>query len=296
MRFTHFVQNVSAGLSSLHRGTAFEKRALALLQSTMSMSLTRVGGKSDGGVDLIGWWWLPEVGLQASLGMFKPVLAVLLSLISLDDCVESSPRRRIRILGQCKAEKKKMGPNYVRELEGVVYKYTSEIRRLSNKSPHDVAASLNDHRVLPELDMRDFLVDLSVENTYRNPRHSTSFPIVAVLVSESSFTQACLLTAHASPVPLFLLHLPPYEQQSIPDGFDASYGPIGTLYWNAALSSSRGLLGTDFEIRWERKPSETGEVIRGIPRLWFGGKRLPHWTPHWTPGMDNPTEPQNASS
>ena len=69
MRLTRIVQNVSAHLSNVHRGTAFEKRSLELLQSTMSMSLTRVGGKSDGGVDLLGWWWLPEVGYSGSVGI-----------------------------------------------------------------------------------------------------------------------------------------------------------------------------------------------------------------------------------
>ena len=69
MRLTRIVQNVSAHLSNVHRGAAFEKRSLELLQSTMSMSLTRVGGKSDGGVDLLGWWWLPEVGYSGSVGI-----------------------------------------------------------------------------------------------------------------------------------------------------------------------------------------------------------------------------------
>jgi RRG7 (Required for Respiratory Growth 7) protein len=47
-------------LSTVQRGTAFEYRALALLTKHMSMSLTHVGGSYDGGVDLIGWWWVPR--------------------------------------------------------------------------------------------------------------------------------------------------------------------------------------------------------------------------------------------
>ena len=31
--------------------------------------------------------------------------------------------RRIRVIGQCKAKRKKVGPNYIRELEGVVYRF-----------------------------------------------------------------------------------------------------------------------------------------------------------------------------
>ncbi|KAI0251901.1 hypothetical protein BJV78DRAFT_1207607 [Lactifluus subvellereus] len=59
MRLTQIHRFPERLLSTVHRGTAFEKRALALLTEHMSMSLTRVGGSYDGGVDLIGWWWLP---------------------------------------------------------------------------------------------------------------------------------------------------------------------------------------------------------------------------------------------
>src|ERR1700733_5325925 len=81
-------------LSTTHRGTAFEERSLKILHDHMSMSLRRVGGKSDGGIDLLGWWWLPPTDPSASEVM----------------------RRRIRVIAQCKAEKKKIGPKYVREM------------------------------------------------------------------------------------------------------------------------------------------------------------------------------------
>ncbi|KAG1744188.1 hypothetical protein EDB19DRAFT_1906737 [Suillus lakei] len=55
------------------------------------MSLKRV---SDGGIYLLGWWWLS------------------LSLITLH-------HRRIRVLAQCKAEKKTFSQNYVHDIEGV---------------------------------------------------------------------------------------------------------------------------------------------------------------------------------
>ena len=59
MRFTQIRRFPDRLLSTVHRGTAFEYRALALLTKHMSMSLTRVGGSHDGGIDLLGWWWVP---------------------------------------------------------------------------------------------------------------------------------------------------------------------------------------------------------------------------------------------
>ncbi|KAG1839756.1 hypothetical protein DFJ58DRAFT_103098, partial [Suillus subalutaceus] len=57
-------------------------------------------GKCDGGVDLLGWWWLP----LSSDSQFTPI---------------TLPRRHIRVLAQRKAEKNKFSPNYVYEMEDV---------------------------------------------------------------------------------------------------------------------------------------------------------------------------------
>lgn len=71
-------------------GRAFEQHSLAYLNAHFFMDLAQVGGANDGGVDLRGWWRVP----------FKP--------------------RRIRVIAQCKAEAKPLGPRAVRELEGVM--------------------------------------------------------------------------------------------------------------------------------------------------------------------------------
>jgi len=92
-------------LSTVHRGATFEKRAMRLLQTNLSMSLDRVGGKSDGGIDLQGWWWLP----------FAP-----------DAFNTPIHRQRVRVFAQCKAEKKKVGPKYIREMEGVIHRHLND--------------------------------------------------------------------------------------------------------------------------------------------------------------------------
>lgn len=59
---------------------------MAFCNQRLGMSLRQVGGANDGGVDLRGHWDLPD--------------------------------RRFAVIGQCKAERKALGPRHVRELEG----------------------------------------------------------------------------------------------------------------------------------------------------------------------------------
>jgi hypothetical protein len=84
-------------LSTTLVGRAFEDRSLSLLQSRLSMTLTRIGGAGDGGVDLQGWWWVPR-------------------LTAKHDTIQD--RRGLRVVASCKALKTKLGPVHLRELEG----------------------------------------------------------------------------------------------------------------------------------------------------------------------------------
>ncbi|KDQ60339.1 hypothetical protein JAAARDRAFT_603457 [Jaapia argillacea MUCL 33604] len=231
MRVTPAQMN-AVQLSTVHRGTAFEERSRRVLQTHLSMSLRRVGGKSDGGIDLLGWWWLPHTST------------------SLSPCVpngEEPPRRRIRVLGQCKAEKKKFSPNFVREMEGVLYRYLTQGAVHPAEDPTPQAESLSHPPASP-------------------------YPLVALLISQSPFTSSTLLRALSSPVPFFLLHLPVVEPGPLPQ--DPAQSDIGMAVWNPALSGERGLLQGQIEIRWERSPSGMGR-----PGLWFQGRRLNSWTP-----------------
>lgn len=149
-------------VSTVHQGTAFERHSLEVLQQNMSMSLKQVGGKEDGGIDLIGWWWLPEISSRGT---------------GTSGTISLARRRRIRVIGQCKAEKKKMGPNYFRELEGVLYRYmTNPVDRKKYFEPHDGG--------------------------------SQGLPVVALLISQSPFTKTTIINANSSRIPSILLHLP----------------------------------------------------------------------------------------
>lgn len=189
-------------------------------------------------------------------------------------------RRRLRVLSQCKAEKRKMGPAYLRELEGVVYKYASAT----------AAGTLPHHPSESESPRAPQTMIPNEPTTSKEP------PPIALLVSESAFTRHCLLAAHASPLPFLLVHLPPSPSTSSGvsgggggGGGDGGSSDIGAIYGNPALVSAKGVLGGELEIRWERGgggvPSSSQSQPSGMsggsgrPRLWWQGQPLPSWTP-----------------
>ncbi|KZS97087.1 hypothetical protein SISNIDRAFT_449803 [Sistotremastrum niveocremeum HHB9708] len=262
------MQQLATGrLSAVSRGTAFESRALETLKS-LSMSLTRVGGKSDGGIDLQGWWWLPSlVDSQDSISSTS-TSTTSASASALRSHTRTPGRRRIRVLGQCKAEKKKLGPRNVREMEGVVSRFMAMPRTF------DAQSSVHPQPSSPE------------DSTIHQP---TQTDLVAILVSQSAFTKATLLQAQSSPIPFFLLHLPDHSDfQTSPPSPATLLDPdmqnlsIGSAVWNPALGGRSGLLKGEFELRWEwdsrsSKSSISGTEPAGRPGLWFQGTKLKSW-------------------
>ncbi|KAG9006819.1 hypothetical protein FRB94_000415 [Tulasnella sp. JGI-2019a] len=246
-------------LSAVHRGTAFETRALGLLQNNLSMSLTSVAGRGDGGVDLIGWWWLPhdDDGGHDDTGIAGPSKPRR-GTVKMMEVSSFETRRKIRVLVQCKAEKKRIGPKYIRELEGVAARYVYD--ELHRPPPH-------------------------LEET----QPSEPIPIVAALVSSSSFTKASVLRALSSPIPMLLMHLPSQDDNNggmASDSDDEGTGDlIGSAILNPPLSSIRqttqnqGMGGSKLELRWERSLLLNGTDASTRIGMWWGGRRVPNWVP-----------------
>ncbi|KAJ8509316.1 hypothetical protein ONZ45_g8502 [Pleurotus djamor] len=145
----------TSALSTVARGTAFETRSIKVLAEALSMDLRRVGGRGDGGVDIVGWWPLPDFGPSSTLPT------------------------RIRVLAQCKAEKQKIGPKYIRELEGVLHEH--------------------------------------IRKAETGPMASV-YPHIGLFLSESPFSKATILRTLSSSLPFLLLHLPPTDSTRTSSG------------------------------------------------------------------------------
>jgi hypothetical protein len=246
---------MNAPLSNVHRGVAFEERALRMLQCHLSMSLKRVGGRSDGGIDLLGWWWLPtQHSPETPSAPQRPA-----GMASL-----GTSTRRFRVFAQCKAEKKKIGPNYVREMEGVLHRLMlSRTQRPAGEAGSEGAPAISP-------------VVVGGEDVTHNSGNSS---LVGMLISESPFSRSTLLRAHSSTVPFLLLHLPSVDTAAaslatVDEDLEEGPGGLGSAFWNPALGSSRGLLGGEIELRWERQYGGIGR-----PGLWMHGRRIESHVP-----------------
>lgn len=235
------------------------------------MSLRHVGGKSDGGVDLQGWWWVPTSDLNIPAS-HRPGG-------NEDEGGEeraewSVPRKRIRVFAQCKAEKKKLGPHYVRELEGVLHRYR---HRDVNYAEASLSSSLPSEST-----------SISSPSSQQHISSRQNVPlIVGVLISQSAFTKSALMHATSSAIPFLLLHLPALPEQSSQDTGNEheeherdqepadQASELGSMLLNKALSGSDGPLGGEIEARWERSVVNG----RGRPGLWWKGQRIPSWVP-----------------
>ena len=88
--------------STTYRGTFYEYLTQLTLKR-YGFDLVRVGGRGDGGVDMVGLWCLTNGSTET-------------------DTVQGPSQRGIRVLVQCKRLQgtSKLGPNLIREMEGAI--------------------------------------------------------------------------------------------------------------------------------------------------------------------------------
>ncbi|WRT69640.1 uncharacterized protein IL334_006629 [Kwoniella shivajii] len=264
--------------STLEIGTSFENHSLRYLNNELYMNLRRVGGAGDGGIDLRGWWWIPHTDT-------RPITSSSSAPTKSEVLVGERNIRRIRVIAQCKAEKKPLGPRAVRELEGVMSALKFRMNRCSPSS-----SSTSSEQPQGNEDS-----DLEVEE----PDDLQEKDNMAILISQSGFTKSTMIQASSSNTPLMLVHLPggqPMDSESTStvshssislsdpiesgDGFIGNAGgresdregemgdqiEVQSLWWNKALSE--GIIGGAIELR-----KTIG--IKGVGvGLWMNGKKL----------------------
>lgn len=162
-------------------------------------------------------------------------------------------------MAQCKAEKKKIGPKYIRELEGVLHEHILMARHPN--SQHFDGEQQN-AMFGPKTDGVDALGSEASWN---------QFPTIALFISESPFTKSAILRMLSSTVPLLFLHIPPAPLgTSSHDLSITEDSSIGAALVNPALAGTRGVLRGEVEIRWEWC-RQSGE---GRPGVWVRGVKV----------------------
>lgn len=114
-----------ASTASTHAlGVAFEIASLDFLRKApLSLQLAHVGGAGDGGIDLRGWWVPPS--------FLNHVLAPNGEAREKTATFERGP---YKVICQCKAETRKLGPRALRELEGTVIAH-DELHKETKPTP-----------------------------------------------------------------------------------------------------------------------------------------------------------------
>jgi hypothetical protein len=104
-------------------GLAFEHHTHRFLNGDLRMALSHVGGRGDGGVDLRGFWWVPRrrrVKAQSESPKSGPEWKPPPPPGLKRDGTPGARIRPLRVVVQCKAERRALGPRVVREFEGTL--------------------------------------------------------------------------------------------------------------------------------------------------------------------------------
>lgn len=294
-------------LSAVTAGTYFEDHCRRLLHQSLCMSLDRVGGAHDGGVDLRGWWYLPTAAAKQQ----QHSSATPKQRIDAHDLVEQATRirqmqtggttshdplmRRIRVLAQCKNSGKRSGPQLIREMEGVARRSFEMLDPIRSPSPSPSSSSLDETAEPPlslgSRSLSDWLQPAPPSpDDDTNPAPptpvsmSTIDSVLTIACHRTGFSKSAVTEVQASRVPMMLLQVPfdpsayhawHSSQTSLGldhDGQASAYYPLPLILagavFNRALIGSRGVLGDELEIRKEFKESSEGQQDFGMGLWW----------------------------
>ena len=155
--------------STVEKGTRYELFVINELHK-FGFKLLRRGGAGDEGVDFAGHWYLPLSNDNSSSSSSSSSLSSSSSIPSQYSTVE--------VIGQCKHEAKRSSSKYVRELEGVVARFSH--RQVSSTS------------------------SARTSKTKSPPSSYTASPLLGLLVSNAGFSKAARSRHLQSHLPLVL--------------------------------------------------------------------------------------------
>lgn len=228
-------------ISTSGLGTLYEEHCLRCLQSLLpgQVSLQKIGGRGDRGVDLTGWWQVPTPHTDE-----RDVLP-----------------QRVRIFAQCKStlsKTKKLGPVALREMEGVLGRYRTRLRVASGRpEPEEEGQDDDEGSITP----------------YEDDALKT--PLMAIICSSSGFSKATNVQVHAlEGVNMLLVHLPLPKEVSLDEKIGSDESSMKseedvddadiladaednahpmTILCSPSLTNKRpNRLGGHFDLRWER--------------------------------------------
>ncbi|KIV98237.1 hypothetical protein PV10_01905 [Exophiala mesophila] len=233
--------------STVYTGTAYEYLTLETL-SRYGFELTRVGGRGDRGVDLVGYWRVPrspDIHLRAGSSSSGETETTSITTRSSDV---------YRVLVQCKrlvGKHAKIGPNLIRELDGAVRGarigrlFPSAIASPSTGRDSTLQSGLSDEVTAgdessTDLDSHTTRDQFHVSSAALSP--STSGPVVGILVGTRPATKGVVESLRRSTRPLVWVMLEEVECSG-----DAASSPGGVTRQERNLEDASPRIDQAFE-------------------------------------------------
>ena len=246
------IKRAKLSKSSVYLGTRYEYLIQRHLQDHLGFDLTRVGGKGDGGIDLIGTWTLPS----------SSALAIASGNSANGGVTKLSSKPTFRILLQAKrlTNTRKPMPALMRELEGTIISSFSSralqeafaahrIRR-SPYLPDNVSVGASESS--PSAVSRNDEDDVEAEAEILEKADLSHLPTLGILLTTRPLTDGIEKAMSTSRRPLMYIYLG-----------ESSCPPPGT----ASAANSDGEEASDIEKSSESDgdsvlPNEVDSVVR----------------------------------
>lgn len=222
--------------STVALGTRYEYLIQRHLQDKLGFSLTRIGGKGDGGIDLIGTWTIPNLSPASSS-------------VSASFTSPPAANTTFRVLIQAKrlsAHRKPM-PALMRELEGTL-ESSSSIQSITQAFQHHLFRKREEYVRQSAAGMNSVLLPEQSPEPEPSNVSSTALPTLAILVTTNPLTDGIRKLMSGSRSNLMYVCM---EENVATEQSDTTIPStsIQQIAWNASAAQA-GLEGLDVGMRY----------------------------------------------